>query len=61
MAKQIKRIKGADMGSLKIGESAKLLLEDGRIALTSPVISYFNANSYLRVETKNSVYSTTGY
>ena len=39
------KIKGADMDSIKKGERAKLLLEDGRWILTTPIVDYFVANS----------------
>lgn len=57
---EIKKIRGADLSGLEIGKRIKVFFEDGSIAITSPIVDYFKANSYLRIETQNSVYSTTG-
>ena len=50
------KIQGAEMDSIKKGERAKLLLEDGRWILTTPIVDYFVANSTVFVETQNHTY-----
>lgn len=56
--KKIRKFMGVDMGSLEIGKPARIYLENGTIAVTSPVVSWFiHALSHTyRIETRNTIY-----
>lgn len=58
MKREVK-IKGTmDMGSLRVGQNAVLILENGDLIRTSKIVTQpFVGGGVIRVETKNSVYS----
>lgn len=52
-------IKGCDLGTLKKGRQATLIMEDGRMIKSSPVENYYVANlaGVIYIETANSIYT----
>ena len=56
--KKEKKIRGCDVGSLKVGQPAVIYSEEGQILKTSPVVSYIKAGGVVIIETKNTVYKT---
>lgn len=52
-------IKGCDLGTLKKGHQATLIMEDGRMIKSSPVVNYYVANlaGVIYIETANSIYT----
>ena len=57
MKKEIKIRGTMDMGSLEVGKSAVLILENGDLIRTSKIVTQpFVGGGVIRVETQNSVY-----
>lgn len=54
----MKKILDCDLGSLKVGERAKVLVDKGEWKLTSPVQEYSVHGSVVYIKTENSVYMT---
>ena len=50
-------IDGCDMGSLRIGERAKVFV-NGQVLLTSAVVSTVVAGGHIYIETQNSIYTS---
>lgn len=57
MKKRIKIRGTVDLGSLQVGERAKLILENGSIVLTSRIVTPpFVGGGVIQVETAHSIY-----
>jgi hypothetical protein len=50
-------IDGCDMGSLQIGERAKVFV-NGQVLLTSAVVNKVVAGGHVYIETKNTIYAS---
>lgn len=57
--KKTRKVKGCDMASVSQGKKATVYLEDGRVAITSPVVTYFvsGPGGYIYIETENTIYT----
>lgn len=57
MQKETVRIQGADLGTLKVGQSANLILPNGNMITTSPVVAHCIRGGVVWVETQNRYYT----